>query len=473
MNCIELFLDQVKRQPHQPALWMPGSGTTTFAELHDLSLRVQRMLRDAGVGRGDSVLLIDTLGPRLYATVIATLAMGATVLIVEPWMAIAQLDRVVDAMSPRVFLTSWFGVPWGLRVPAIRRIPAWRMLEGASCRPGASSLELEDVPTETPGLIAFTTGTTSAPKGVVRAHGYLVKQYEVLRDVLGTRDERGADLCIFANFALLNLAGGRPSVIVPQGWSPKVLRRIDALPDALQPTTMICGPAFLRVALRHARLSKLRAVHVGGAQTDNALFEKGFRKWPQARWLHVYGASEAEPVAECDAREAVRRSKERGLFQTLCLGKPVDAIRAKVEPDTVWVAGPHVCPMYVGNAEENALHKRRDDDGTIWHDMGDRIEERDGLWWYAGRSQQPAADFALEQQIYAFAGSSASFVHRDPGTGKAYLVGDGLRWKQRALLSRFREIDRVVHCRIVRDRRHRARIDRKQTIAKGARWLPG
>jgi hypothetical protein len=189
--------------------------------------------------------------------------------------------------------------------------------------------------------------------------------------------------------------------------------------------------------------------------------------------MHLYGSSEAEPVAVADARDAVRESKARGLMQTLFLGKPVAAIRAQIEPDTVWVTGPHVCPMYAGNPEENARNKRRDADGTVWHDMGDRVHVHDGAWWYAGRSHQPAEDFALEQQVYRVLDSSASFIHRDSVRGSTYLVGEGLDRHRRVLLARFREIDRTVTCNIVRDRRHRARVDRVRTLAKGAPWLLG
>jgi len=34
-------------------------------------------------------------------------------------------------------------------------------------------------------------------------------------------------------------------------------------------------------------------------------------------------------------------------------------------------------------------------------------------------------------------------------------------------------IDRIVPARIIRDRRHRARIDRPRTLKEGAKWAPG
>ena len=471
MNCVDLFLHQARLQPKAVALWIPGESPLTFGDLLALSGRAQGVLLDAGVTPGSSVLVVELPGPRLYAIVLAAFALGATVVAVEPWLPVREIDRVVRTMRPSLFIAGTLGKAWGARVPAVRAIPAWRTASSVSRAP-SHELRVNDVDPDAPALIAFTSGTTGLPKGVVRQQGYLVQQHEVYTKSLGLQGERGADLCIFANFVLANLASGRPSVVVPPRWSGRHLRAIDHLPAGLQPRTVACGPAFLARILRGPRLRSLRSIHVGGALTDVALFEKAFHKWPDAHFLHVYGSSEAEPVALIDAREAVVASRARGLHQVLCVGKPIDAVRARVEADTVWISGPHVCRMYVGNDEENRQHKRLDDAGNVWHDMGDRIEVRDGAWWYAGRSGQPAEDFRLEQSVYSAIGHSRAFVHRaSPGT--TYLVGEDLRPHANLIRARFRCMDRLISCRILRDRRHRARIDRRGTLRKGAPWLPG
>ena len=40
-------------------------------------------------------MIVDGLGPRLYATVIAILSIGASVMLVEPWMPIRKIDSAV------------------------------------------------------------------------------------------------------------------------------------------------------------------------------------------------------------------------------------------------------------------------------------------------------------------------------------------------------------------------------------------
>ncbi len=140
----------------------------------------------------------------------------------------------------------------------------------------------------------------------------------------------------------------------------------------------------------------------------------------------------------------------------------------------MWVTGPHVCPRYLGDVEENRSQKREDARGRIWHFMGDRVripDAGDGGWWYSGRSSQRLEDFELEQRVYAKLRSSKAFVHR-LANGDPVLIGEGvgeLDFSDPELA----EITRSVELKIRRDRRHRARIDRAGTLARGQRWLRG
>ena len=238
------------------------------------------------------------------------------------------------------------------------------------------------------------------------------------------------------------------------------------------PESLTAGPAFLLQLMQNARVRSLKSIHVGGALTDRWIFEKGFEMWPHAHWTHIYGSSEAEPVATLDARVAVEQSRARGFFQTLALGNPVEDIRSSLENDGAWVTGPHVCPRYVGNEEENRLNKRKDSEGNVWHFMGDRIVSDSLGWWYAGRSQQNADDFALEQRLYSFLNASHSFIHRD-SENRLYLVGKKVESRAGEVQKRFPEIHQVIEAPLFRDLRHRARIDRNKSLKKGAPWLAG
>ena len=154
--------------------------------------------------------------------------------------------------------------------------------------------------------------------------------------------------------------------------------------------------------------------------------------------------------------DLVQLSEERGLFQTLFVGAPVPVIDARPEPDGLRVRGPNVAT------------RLGDSPSVDWLEMGDRIAVDDAGWWYEGRASQPGDEFDLEQSLYSYFETSACFVTTD-ADGRLSLCGEGVEGRVRrdraAFASRFPEIERVLDVRIARDRRHRARIDRRATIA--------
>jgi len=472
MNCIELFLRQSRERARQPALRMPGKAPVSFEELRDTAAGFQALCRRSGVGPGHGVLLFEGIGPRLYGAVLGILALGASVVLLEPWMKRDSIRRILETVKPRLFLAGSLGRLWGLRVPAVRALPAWAATRAAARDTGSRDFVVESVDRDTPGVLVFTSGTSGHPKGIARSHGFLAHEHELLTRRLGLERFRGPDLSIFANFVLSNLASGRCSVIVPHRWKASHLRELDALPACLQPETAACGPAFLGRLVSLAHLRSLKAAYVGGALTDCGTLEAAFRRWPETAWTLVYGSSEAEPVSTADARQAAALSRQRGFVQTLFVGRPIPEIRYALEAESLWVSGDHVCPRYIANEEANRRYKRTDLQGRSWHFMGDRIREEAGGWWFAGRSEQALEDFELEQAVYGLTGSSSAFVFRD-AQNRACLLGEGLRKHEERIRGRHREIHRIVHARVYRDRRHRAKIDRVKSVRKGAPWNAG
>lgn len=465
MNSVSLFVEQAERHPDRMALWLPDHEALSFSELLQRSSRVQNHLLRHGLQKGDSVLLMDPLSPRLYAFVVACLSLGACVMFVEPWMKPDRIAALIEKVQPRFFVAGLKGRIWGLRLSCIRKIPNW-IWPHRAWEDSPRELELISVFTDHPGILTFTSGTTGLPKGVVRAHAYLQAQHQVLNQTLGLDRPAEPDLCIFANFALANLASGRGSVIVPSDWKAAHLQQIQSLRPQNLPTTLTAGPAFLQHLMRSGGLRSLQEIHIGGALTDTETFEEAFQAWPEAHFTHLYGSSEAEPVALADAKEAVSLSKEKGFYQTLFVGKPVPMLQTRFESQELWIAGPHVGPEYWGDSPENKTNKRREGD-LLWHNMGDRIETDPSGWWYLGRSSQSREAVFLEQRIYQHLKHSRAFVHPTPKG--AWLFGESLPGGT----SKIFDLAGQTDLKIQRDARHRARIDRPSTLRKGAPWALG
>ena len=455
--------DSMREDPRKVALWLPDLGSLSFADLDVLSRRAASALLAKGIRPGDRILLFVDLNFDLYAWIVAAARLGISIVLVEPWMALSRIERIVAAQSPKVFVASTLGRLWGLRIGAVRKIPhhvAARDIHGLRPDPHAT----ESVDSNQSCIITFTSGSTGEPKGMVRTHGYLKAQLAALNDSLDFSTYRGPDLCIFANFALANLANGRTSLVMPSKWRAQHLAMLHGLKGDLAPETTTAGPAFMELLLAHGGPGSLRGIHVGGALTDNALFERVFARWPEAHVTHVYGSTEAEPVAHVDARLAVMKSRERGYFQTLCLGHPWQGLKAQIEEDQLWIQGPHVSPEYLHNAQANALFKRRDAQGALWHRMGDRIVVHDGYWYFAGRERQKRSDFEIEQRLYSALGHSRAFIQRTE-QGELDLYVEPMQART-ALLARsiVPEARYVFATRIIRDKRHRARIDREMSM---------
>ncbi len=469
MNCIREFIDCALRWPERDALWEKSRGIATFGELYRRSVRTQALLRDRGIRKGDCALICIAPGPELYAAVIALLGMGCCAMFIEPWMPLSEIEAIVEQAQPKAYISGIAGKFWGWRTRAIRKIPVWMSASsiGRGYEPNQIPLDAEDLSGDQAALLTFTTGTSGTSKGVVRTHGGLSEACAILSKCLGLDPNRGGcDLCALPNFALLNLSCGICSALLPRKLSQRACRKIA---QNVKASSATCGPALLKELIAHGKLfPDLTSIRVGGALSECGAYEQGFVRWPSAEWLQIYGSSEAEPVALADAKEVVRKCRERNLHQTAYLGRSIEGIKTHLEEGALWVSGAHVSPYYFGNSEANRTDKRTDADGRLWHRMGDRIAEDADGWWYRGRISQDASEFLLEQEIAGFLQTDAAIV-----SGRTCLVDRGVSMDRAAFLHRFPALKEVVACRIYRDRRHRARIDRKKTIRKGAPWLVG
>lgn len=464
MNCIELFALKSRELGTEVAFATLDGHDCTFESLRERIGRVQTTLLKRKFKTGDAVLIATEPSIDLYATVIAVLGLGGSIVLVEPWMPVKRIAEVIRLVKPKIFVTGLFGTFWGMRVKEIREIPEW-IRPSQLMREKNNGLIVSDIDPKSPGIITFTSGTSGAPKGVVREQGYLIEQFNVLKKSLHTDHYKGSDLCIFANWTLLNLAQGKPTVFFPSKWSAKNFSLLESAARKYQIETLTAGPAFAAELLKIKPLPFLKDVHIGGALTPNALFQKLFNHYPETHFVHVYGSSEVEPVCVVDARESVRNSIQRKLFHALYLGKPIEEIAFENKEDGLWVSGPHVCPFYLNNQRENELNKRKDEKGKIWHFMGDRIEiDRENHWWYQGRSQLRGDDFLREQRLYQILGHDRAFIHRDDE--KLTVIGEDLKKFQAVIKQSMPEVESFAHAVIKKDIRHRARIDRKATMKK-------
>lgn len=158
------FMATVVRYPDAVAVTDPAEGCTlTYRQLEQAAARYASVLRAAGVGAGDRVIVqIDRSAAEIVA-VLAILRSGACYVPVPQEMAGAWRDEVLRATGAAVAVTS----PGRHRdwPEQVRPVAAWTPDDGPAGESCASAGPHARVAGSS-AYISFTSGTTGAPKGV-------------------------------------------------------------------------------------------------------------------------------------------------------------------------------------------------------------------------------------------------------------------------------------------------------------------
>lgn len=363
----------------------------------------------------------------LYVVLLAVLKIGSVAVFVDPWIGRRQIAEFAALAEPAAFIG--IGRSHLLRLADARLrsipctvttgraafgVPAGRTLRQLRAASGDGAVEA--VAPDDPALVTFTTGSSGAPKGANRTHGYLLAQHTALQTEF-PYSENDIDLTMFPVFALNNLAKGIPTIVpsidfrrVAQADGSALLRRIRQ--EVV--TTMTASPPLVD-ALQSAvegttPLSSLRRVLVGGAPVTDDQLRRWRRALPETEVVVVYGSTEAEPVAHIDADERLRLSG--GVVARplgYCAGIPTSLLETRIvricddpihlgelgweawelpkgEVGELVVTGDHVGKDYYLSPEATAANKIRDTEGRIWHRMGDTgFFDDESRFWLAGR----------------------------------------------------------------------------------------
>jgi len=407
----------------------PQYDTLDFGSLAARIDAYEHGLMEAGLRAAERVIMLVTPGADFLALSYAVMGRGAVPVFIDPGMGVDAVVACMREAEPSGFI----GVPRAhlLRLKAGELFRSLRFSVVAGRFPPCGAMRLCDLrrpsaapPTPVPradadpALVAFTSGATGRPKGVVFTNRMLSEQLAVFRGQFGFRGG-DQDLPLLPVFSLFTAALGVGSIFPPLDPSRPlslVPSQIIRVMRDLGNQTSFGSPALWSKIGEYCRqtgatLPQLRRVFMAGAPVSQTTIDLVKAACPQAESFTPYGATEALPVTIASADELWQDRPVLAVTgeQGTPVGRAIEGVALRVvEPLTgqpavplvdcpervigeIVVSGDTVSREYLCRPEATATSKIHDGD-RVWHRMGDMgYLDADGQLYFCGRKAHVVA----------------------------------------------------------------------------------
>ncbi|MFD7205512.1 class I adenylate-forming enzyme family protein [Streptomyces sp. NPDC059893] len=319
------------------------------------------LIQEAGA---DALLYLAVNGPAFPVALFAAARAGVPLVPVNYRLGTEQLDALI-ANHPRALRIADPAQAEALRRAGlpVRSPDEW--LADAATGPRSPGPEN----THVPAVLIYTSGTTSAPKGVVLSHHNLVS-YVLSTVEFAAAGAREAALVSVPPYhiaavanVLTNLYAGRRALTLehftPDGWLDLV--RQQRVSHAMVVPTMLAR--IMDDASLDRSVPSLRALAYGGAKMPVRVIETALAAWPHVDFVNAYGLTETSSTISVlgpeDHRAAVTSDDPAVRARLGSAGRPVPSVELEIrgadgdpvsvgELGQIWVRGEQVSARYAG-----------------------------------------------------------------------------------------------------------------------------
>jgi acyl-CoA synthetase (AMP-forming)/AMP-acid ligase II len=366
----------------------------TAGRLRELAAAGARVIADTGA---DSVLYLAVNGPAFPVALFAAAHAGVPLVPVNYRLGAEQLARLVGN-HPKALVVADEGQSGAIeRAGLTSRTPARFLADLAEVADGGGAAQAPEPPAapESAAVVIYTSGTTSAPKGVLLNHLNLASY------VLGTVEfacaeaEEAALMSVppyhiaAVSNTLTNLYAGR-RVIVLENFNPRTW--VETVRDQ-EITNAMVVPTMLARIMDEPGLDRsvpsLRSLAYGGAAMPRRIIEQALVEWPEVGFVNAYGLTETSSTVSVlgpeEHRAAIASPDEAVRARLSSAGRPVPGIEIEIrgedgealpagESGRIWIRGEQVSTEYAGTGSSVSAegwfdtrdHGRTDAEGFLF-----------------------------------------------------------------------------------------------------------
>jgi long-chain acyl-CoA synthetase len=442
MNLADVVRDAAEDHPAATAIIFKGR-VLTFGELDERVDRTAAALAGLGAQRGDRVALLAGNVPEFVTSLYGTLRAGAIACPVNAMLTPEEMGYILADAGATMVVTELAALPGLLSIrDRLGDLQTIVVIGGPPAPPGTVSLEEAlateaeppDVKTESGdvALVAYTSGTTDAPKGAMLTHGNLAANLDQMASVPALAevpdDVALLALPLFHIYALNAILG----MTIKMGATTVLVERFDpadtlALVERHGVTILLGAPPMFAAWAAFAAsgepipdLSTVRLAISGAAPLPPETLQSFRERFGIVIW-EGYGLTEAAPAVATTALGGQPKPGSIGLPLPGVEVRLVDESGEDVEeedesdPGEILVRGPNVFAGYWGKPEETAQVLQGG-----WLRTGDvAYRDEDGYLFIVDRKK----DLIIVSGFNVFPREVEEAIERHPKVAEAAVVG--------------------------------------------------